>query len=209
MIKLVIADDHPIFTMGIKLLLSKHDNIEIVGIAYDGEEAIRMVNGHKPDILLLDIIMPKKNGIDVVKELRQQNNDTKILMLSSDQNNEHIETLVSAGINGFVSKYTHETTILNAIDSVYNNYNYFGTDISKLIQRIVTAKNATDQLFTPRELDIIKLSGTGMQYKEIATKLGISTRTVDTIKNNIFHKLGINSTVELVLYALRKGIISL
>ena len=209
MIKLVIADDHPVFLIGIKMLLSKQRNIKIVGVANDGEEAIKLVKKHNPDIILLDIIMPKKSGIEVVKELRQIQSTTKILMLSSDQNQEHIEALVNLGINGFVSKYSQEHIIINAIDSIHNNVNYYGTDISKLIERIITAKEATDQIFTPRELDIIKLSGSGLQYKEIAKELGISPRTVDTIKNNIFHKLGISSTVELVLYALRKGIITL
>ena len=209
MIKLVIADDHPVFVIGIKMLLSKQKNIKIVGVANDGEEAIKLVKKHNPDIILLDIIMPKKSGIEVVKELRQIQSTTKVLMLSSDQNQEHIEALVNLGINGFVSKYSQEHIIINAIDSIQNNVNYYGTDISKLIERIITAKEATDQIFTPRELDIIRLSGSGLQYKEIVKELGISPRTVDTIKNNIFHKLGISSTVELVLYALRKGIITL
>ena len=117
--------------------------------------------------------------------------------------------LLNIGIDGFLSKTSDAPVMLDAVKSVAAGYEYYGTDIARLIERISLAKKASDNIFTPRELDVIRFSCQGLQYKEIAERLGIRYLTVVTIKNNIFRKLGINNTVELVVYAIKNELITL
>ena len=163
----------------------------------------------RPDVMVMDVMMPGMDGIELARRMRAQMPDTALLVLSSDTSVGTLETLLGIGIDGFLPKSSDEATMLDAIRSVAGGYEFFGTDIARLIDRISLAKKAPDNLFTPRELDVIRLSCKGLQYKEIAGELGIKYLTVVTIKNNIFRKLGINNTVELVLYAIKKGLIIL
>ena len=154
-------------------------------------------------------MMPGMDGIELARRMRAEMPDVALLVLSSDTSLATLEPLLNIGIDGFLSKGSDKQTMLSAIRSVVAGYEFFGTDIARLIERISFAKKASDSLFTPRELDVIRLSCKGLQYKEIAGQLGIKYLTVVTIKNNIFRKLGINNTVELVLYAIKKELITL
>lgn len=183
--------------------------MEVVGTAFSGEEAIAKTAELKPDVVLLDIIMPGMDGVEVASRLRTDYPDAALLMLSSDTTFPNIEKLLNIGIDGFISKFADETTLQNAIHTVAEGYKYYGTDIARLIERVHAACQNVSSDFTQRELDTIRLSCQGLQYKEIADKLGIKFKTVNNIKNTIFKKLGINSTVELVIYALKRDIISL
>lgn len=208
-IKLLLVDDHPIFLIGLQYSLNACPDMEVVGTAVSGEEAIAKTAELKPDVVLLDIIMPGMDGVEVASRLRASFPDASLLMLSSDTTFPNIEKLLNIGIDGFISKFADETTLQNAIRTVAEGYEYYGTDIARLIERVHAACKSVTSDFTERELDIIRLSCQGLQYKEIADKLGIKFKTVNNIKNTIFKKLGINSTVELVIYALKKDIISL
>lgn len=205
----MIADDHPIFLLGLRNTLARYPEIDIIATASDGREALDILEARTPDLLILDIIMPVMDGVETAREVRERYPDVKILALSSDSSEQRLTQLVGIGINGFVSKNAGESEIMQAIRSVAAGYEYFGADIASLIRRIHNAKNLPDSLFTERELDIIKFSCQGLRYKEIADCLNISERTVETHKNNIFRKLGISSSVELVIYAIRNGIISI
>lgn len=208
MARIVIVDDHPIFLTGLCRALGKYPDIDIVGTGCDGTEALQLVADLNPDTLVLDIVMPKMNGIEVVRALREKGRDIHTLILSSDTAEDTIGTLVETGIDGFISKQSTEEDIVTAIRNVTAGYEYYGADIARLIKRVKNAKDVSDSIFTPRELDIVRLSCKGLEYKEIARELNIGMRTVETHKNNIFRKLGINNTVELVLYAIREGIIN-
>lgn len=208
-LRIIIADDHPIFLLGLKTMMSGLEGIEVVGTARNGAEAIEICRELKPDVALLDIVMPVADGIEAAKTIIAEEMDTRVLMLSADTTTATVETLLNLGVDGFISKNTSATEIANAVASVAGGYNYYGTDIARIIERLHSAKNVANSVFTPRELDVIQLSCQGLQYKEIADKLNIKTKTVDNIKANIFHKLGINNTVELVRYALKNGIISI
>ena len=208
-IHILLVDDHPLMLMGIGAMLDGQPGISVVGTAGNGIEALEKAAALKPDVMMLDIMMPGMNGIELARRMRAEMPDTALLVLSSDTSIATLETLLSIGIDGFLPKTSGEEAMLDAIRSVAAGYEYFGTDIARLIERISLAKKASDSLFTPRELDVIRLSCQGLQYKEIAGELGIKYLTVVTIKNNIFRKLGINNTVELVLYAIKKELISL
>ncbi|MBR4212581.1 MAG: response regulator transcription factor [Bacteroidales bacterium] len=210
-IRILLVDDHPLMLMGIRAMLEGQTDIEIVGTAADGAKALAMLASMErlPNVMLLDIMMPGMDGIELARRMRAEMPDVSLLVLSSDTSLATLEPLLNIGIDGFLSKGSDKQTMLSAIRSVAAGYEFFGTDIARLIERISFAKKASDSLFTPRELDVIRLSCKGLQYKEIAGQLGIKYLTVVTIKNNIFRKLGINNTVELVLYAIKKELITL
>ncbi|MBQ7639483.1 MAG: response regulator transcription factor [Bacteroidales bacterium] len=210
-IRILLVDDHPLMLMGIRAMLEGQTDIEIVGTAADGAKALAMLASMErlPNVMLLDIMMPGMDGIELARRMRAEMPDVALLVLSSDTSLATLEPLLNIGIDGFLSKSSDRQTMLSAIRSVAAGYEFFGTDVARLIERISIAKKASDSLFTPRELDVIRLSCQGLQYKEIAGQLGIKYLTVVTIKNNIFRKLGINNTVELVLYAIKKELITL
>lgn len=210
-IRILLVDDHPLMLMGIRAMLEGQTDIEIVGTAADGAKALTMLASMErlPNVMLLDIMMPGMDGIELARRMRAEMPDVALLVLSSDTSLATLEPLLNIGIDGFLSKGSDKQTMLSAIRSIAAGYEFFGTDIARLIERISFAKKASDSLFTPRELDVIRLSCKGLQYKEIAGQLGIKYLTVVTIKNNIFRKLGINNTVELVLYAIKKELITL
>lgn len=208
-IRVLVVDDHPLMLMGISAMLQGVPDIEVAGTAGDGTQAFRKALELKPDVMLSDVVMPGMDGIELAAKMRAELPDIALLMLSSDSSPSTMEKLLHTGIDGFLPKTSDNATLVDAIRSVAAGYEYFGTDTARLIERISTAKKASESLFTPREMDVIRLSCQGLQYKEIAGELGIKYLTVVTIKNNIFNKLGINNTVELVLYAIKKNLITL
>lgn len=208
-IRILLVDDHPLLLFGVRSMLDSKPDLEVVAAVPSGEQALAKAAELKPDVMVFDIMMPEMDGIELARQMRANMPDVALLALSSDTSIVTLEPLLQIGIDGFLSKSSPEKAIVDAIHSVAAGYEYFGTDIARLIERITEAKTASDSLFTPRELDIIRLSCKGLQYKEIADELEIKYLTVATIKNNIFKKLGINNTVELVLFAVRKGLITL
>lgn len=208
-IRVLVVDDHPLMLMGINAMLQGVPDIEVCGTASDGASAFEKAAQLKPDVMLSDVVMPGMDGVELAARMRAEQPDVALLMLSSDSSSATMEKLLHIGIDGFLPKTGDNGTLVEAIRSVAAGYEYFGTDTARLIERISTAKKASESLFTPREMDVIRLSCQGLQYKEIAGELGIKYLTVVTIKNNIFNKLGINNTVELVLYAIKKNLITL
>ena len=209
---IVIVDDHVLFRLGIKGSLIGTD-IKVVGEAGSAKELFNLLPAVKPDVILLDIILPDLSGIEIAQRLQKEYPDLKILILSSECNMEVVSKLINTNIDGFVSKVQCNTeTLTCAIDTICNGFQYFGKDIAQLIHAIYIAKKNNREIvkeFTERELEIIKLCHKGLLSKQIAQELNISTRTVDTHKQNIFKKMGITRTYDMVLYALNNGIISL
>ncbi len=208
-IHIFLVDDHPLMLLGIRAMLEDHPDIILDGTASDGAAAFEAAQRLRPDVLLFDIVMPVMDGIELARKMRSELPEIALLALSSDTSIATLESLLHIGIDGFLHKSCEEAALIAAIRSVAEGYEYFGADIARLIERISLAKRASDSLFTPRELDVIRLSCKGLQYKEIAEELHIKYLTVVTIKNNIFRKLGINNTVELVVYAIKKNLIRL
>lgn len=207
--RILLVDDHPLFIFGLKSMLCDFDEFEVMGTAGDGPTAISMARDLSPDIMLLDIMLPGMSGIEVAKHVCMEMPDIDIIILSSDTSADTLEGLLKLNIKGIVSKLSDDSSIVKALRCVMDGQHFYGTDIESLIERIKCDKEEDGVSFSAREMDIIRLSCEGLQYKEIAQKLGISDNTVASIKKNIFHKLEINNSVELVLYAIKKNLISI
>lgn len=210
MINVIIVDDHELFRLGVRnALVCKCDDIRVTGEAATGKELFALLQHSKPDIVLLDIILPDMSGVSVAKKVKIEHPEIKILALSAENSPAVIRRMLDAGIEGFISKRMGSMSVLaDTVRSVMNGEKFYGKDICDIIYQLFTAKeDNTKKTFTTQEKNIIELCRQGMTSKQIGEKLYISPRTVDNHKNNIFRKLGINNTMEMVQYALEKGII--
>ncbi|MCR4681334.1 MAG: response regulator transcription factor [Bacteroidales bacterium] len=208
-INILLVEDQTLTRMGMKITLNHEDSdCRIVAEASSVKEALAQL-GQLPDldIVLLDLMLPDGNGIEVIEHMRETGSKAKVLVISADTNRETILKLTELGIGGFISKYADSATLEEAIYSVHNGLEYFGKDIAEVIHAISTAKAQEEDTFTDRELEIMQLCANGLNVKQIAKELNISSRTVETHKNNIFKKLGFSSTAELMKYAFEHGII--
>jgi DNA-binding NarL/FixJ family response regulator/signal transduction histidine kinase len=211
-IKVIIVDDHKLFRTGLRATFHPaYFNIEVVGEADCGEELFKVLKTTQADLILLDINLPDMNGAEIARRLRSEYPEIKILAISAENTSKTVEAMLHAGINGFISKQKSDARELSeAIHTVMDGLEYFGKDISAIIYDVYVAKKKTTELtseFTEREKEVIALCSEGLIYKEIADRMGISFHTVNTHKKNIFQKLGINNTMEMVQYALKNGII--
>jgi len=211
-IRLIVVDDHTLFRVSLKTALEYgFPDICVTGEADSGEELFALLPSTPVDIVLLDINLPKMGGAEIARRLRSGYPQVKILAVSGENTSQAIQSMLEAGIDGFVSKQkcnAHE--LVGAIRSVMSGLEYFGRDISALIFGVYVSKKKTAEVtpeFTDREREIIIACRDGLVGKEIADRLNISVNTVNVHKRNIFHKLGINNTMEMVSYALKKGII--
>ena len=212
-VRVIIVDDHTLFRVGLRAAFQSVSNIEIAGEADCGKTLFRVLATTQADLVLLDINLPDMSGIEIVRRLRCEYPNIKILAISAENSAKTVESMIDAGINGFISKQKSDAHELSeAIFAVMNGLEYFGRDISSIIYDVYVAKKKKTEVtseFTEREKDIILLCSEGLIYKEIADRLNISFHTVNTHKKHIFQKLGINNTMEMVQYALKTGIINL
>ena len=208
MTKIIIVDDHFLFRMGTKLALSNSPlGIQVVAEAASGNELFAALETTAPDLLLLDIMLPDMTGIEIAHKVKATYPEIKIVLLSAEEPKKVIEQVLETGVDGYVSKSAEMKEIENAIASVMNGLEYFGRDISKIINDLYSSKKRREQedaRFTERETEIIQLCCQGLLVKEIADHLNISSSTVKAHKTNIFHKLGINNSVELAKYVWRQ-----
>jgi DNA-binding NarL/FixJ family response regulator len=212
MIQIILVDDHELFRTGVRMFIeSKHHDMNVVAEAESGEELFLLPQLTTAHIVLLDILLPGMNGIAVAEKLKKEYPHLKILAISAENSADVIEAMLNKGVDGFISKRKGGSAVLvEAIQSIMNGYEYFGKDISEIIYRIyLTKKHAAkvSATFTPQEHNIIELCSLGIPAKQIADRLGITGRTVEHHKQNIFEKLDIHSTVEMVQYAVKHGII--
>jgi DNA-binding NarL/FixJ family response regulator len=206
MISIIIADDHKMFREGIVSLLVNESELEIIGQASNGEEVLNLFQQTIPDVLLLDIEMPKMDGFDTLRELKKLKLPTKILVLTMHKSAEFIKNILKAGASGYLQKDAGKETLVKAINVVIKTGTYYTPDTSKLILESFQEKQLNSQI-SPREKEIIKLLADGLTTKNIATKLFISPHTVETHRQNILLKLGLKNTAELVKYAIQKGLL--
>lgn len=205
-IRVVLADDHVFVRDGIKSLLENEANIEVVGEATDGLEALKIVDIVKPDLLILDIRMPNMTGIEVVEKLRSQNNTVKIVMLSMHESEEYVLKSIKAGADGYLLKGSSKEEFLKAVHAVANGGKYFSGDISSILIGQLSNPSAAmetkqpldeEQLITKREKEILKLLLSGKGNKEIAEALDISKRTAEVHRFNLMKKLKVKNLMEL------------
>ena len=212
MIRAILVDDHELFRIGVRAAITeRHPDIQIIGEAETGADFFALLKIAKPDIVLLDIVLPDTTGIDIAQRMKKEYPDIKILAISAENSADVVRKMLDIGIEGFLTKRMGNVdTLAEAIRSIMDGFDYFGKDLSDIIYRIYTAKKKTIDAvseFTRQEQRIIELCHQGMFAKEIAIQLNVNARTVEKHKENIFKKLGINSTLEMVQYALKNGII--
>jgi two-component system, NarL family, nitrate/nitrite response regulator NarL len=205
-IRVVLADDHVFVRDGIKSLLENEANIEVVGEATDGLEALKMVEINQPDLLILDIRMPNLTGIEVVEKLRSQNNSVKIVMLSMHESEEYVLKSIKAGADGYLLKGSSKEEFLKALHTVSDGGKYFSGDISSILIGQLTHPTSfseakqmgnEEMLITKREKEILTLLLSGKGNKEIAEALDISKRTAEVHRFNLMKKLKVKNLIEL------------
>ncbi len=206
---IALLDDHQLVRIGVATTLRNTKHTITISVATADELFDALHQGTPCDILLLDILLPGVNGIEVAKRMRNEYPKIKIIVLSVDSREYTLIQLLQIGIDGFVSKRGTQDEVVRAIDSVENGVPFYGRDIAILIRDISDAKlnKQNTAALTKRELEIIQACCDGLLGKEIAEKLNISLRAVNSHKTNIFNKLGISSSVELVRFAIEHGII--
>ncbi len=213
-IKILIADDHQLVREGLANLLSDDPNIEVVGQAEDGKEAIENVKKLEPDILIMDIGMPVINGIEATGILKKEYPELKVIGLTLHAEKNFVRGMLEAGAYGYLFKTCAYEELILAINTVNSGNKYFSNEITDiLVNEYIGKQNSgvevVDPILTERELEVLRLIADGKSSNEIAEELFVSVKTVGTHKQHIYEKLDIGSNVELVKYAIRKGIISL
>ena len=214
-IKVLLAEDHIVVREGIRELIQGENDMEVVGEAGDGAEAIELVSQVEPDVVLMDIAMPKLNGIEATRRIKESHPSVSILILTAYDSEEFIFALVEAGAAGYLLKNVQGREVLNSIRAVYDGESVLHPAIAdKIFSRLQSegAKPARPErktILSRRELEVLKLSMEGLSNKEVARELSLGIRTVQTHWRNIFNKLGVSSRTEAIISGLNKGWITL
>lgn len=217
MIKVVIVDDHPVVSAGMRMVLESADDITVVAEGGSGSEALQLVEQHAPDVLVLDINLPDKSGIQVARQLRAQNSRTAILILTVHDDPQMVFESLENGAVGYVLKDEVLETLTNAVRAVARGKNWLSPVVaSHVIQRAMKQQQAqvsskpgkAESILTLREFQILQLLAEGLDNAAVAERLTLAKRTVQNHVSNIYSKLGVTSRIEAVLYAIRQGWVS-
>ena len=212
-IRIVLADDHTIIRSGLRLLLEQQPDFKVVAEASDGRQAVQLVSKHHPNVVVLDIGMPELNGIEATRQIVAQDPHPDVVILSMHSDESYVLRALKAGARAYILKNAAEADLIRAVQAVSEGKSFFSPVISKMLLedyvRQVREKEVEDSydLLTPREREILQLIAEGKTNKEMATILGLSPHTIETHRGNILEKLNLHSVPELILYAVRKGII--
>jgi two-component system, NarL family, response regulator NreC len=213
-IRVLVADDHTIIRSGLRLLLERHPGFEVVGEAADGRQAVDVAESTRPDVVILDIAMPRLNGIEAALQIAAKLPRTRFIILSMHSDEGYVLRALKAGARGYLLKDSAESDIVNAVRAVSEGKAYFSPEISRMMaddyMREIQRRGVDDsyELLTAREREILQLLAEGKSNKEISALLNLSPYTVETHRGNILQKLNLHSLPELILYAVRKGVIS-
>jgi len=219
--RIIIADDHSVVRSGLRLLLQSSPDFTVVAEAEDGEEAVTLVDRHKPEVVIMDISMPKLNGIEATGIMKQSNPDLKIIILTVHEDEEYVYQMLRAGASGYVLKSAGKKEIFAAIESALSGERFFSPGISKLIiegfiKRDKEQLQAQEQLqthskqqLTKREIEVLQYIAQGFTNRKIAEALFLSIRTINTHRTNLMQKLDIHDTARLVRYAIETGLVKL
>jgi two-component system response regulator NreC len=212
-IRILLADDHGIVRKGLRYLLERQPDMEVVGEAKDGREAVKLSEELDPAIVIMDIAMPLLNGIDATVQIIKRNPKTGVIVLSMHSDESYLVRVLTAGAKGYLLKDAAEADLIRAVQAVTQGRPFFSPQISQTLledyMRQLNQRGLQDSydLLTDREKEILQLLAEGKSNKEVATLLDLSVYTVETHRANLMQRLGLHSTAEIVLYAVRKKII--
>ena len=213
-IRIIIADDHVVVREGTRELLRNEVDLDVVGEAGDGEEAVRLVKELKPDVVIMDVAMPRLNGIEATKQIKAILPSTAVLVLTAYEYDQYVFALLEAGAAGYLLKDVPGQTVIEAVRAVHAGESVLHPVVArKALARFVRTTDKADaprgQLITDRELEVLRRAATGGGNKEIANELSLSVRTVQAHLRNVFYKLNVGSRTEAVIVGLRNGLLTL
>ncbi len=212
-LRILLADDHTVVRQGLRRVLEARPEWQVVAEAGDGREAVRLAEETKPDVAILDVAMPRLNGIEAVRQIARKVPDTRLLVLSMHADEAYVTQMLRAGASGYLLKDSADVDLLQAVDAVSAGKSFFSPAIARVIAddyvRHLADRGVSDrfELLSEREREIFQLIAEGKTNKEIAALLFLSPSTVDTHRSRIMEKLDVHSAAEIVLYAVRKGVI--
>ena len=213
-IRILLADDHTVVRDGLRALLEKQPDMAVVAEAADGRDSVRLAEEQAPDVVVMDIAMPNMNGIEATRRILSSNPRTAVVILSMHQDESYVLRSLKAGAKGYLLKDSLRSDVIEAIRSVAQGRSFLTKKVSRILQedyiRELEDRGLDDSydLLTEREREILQLVAEGQTNKEVAALLDVSVTTVETHRTHILQKLGLHSVPELILYAVRKGIIS-
>jgi DNA-binding NarL/FixJ family response regulator len=211
-LRILLADDHPVVRLGLRALLAELPDVEVVGEAGDGHEALRLIDETKPDIALIDISMPGLNGLEVVTRATKDHARTRTVIVSMHRDDEFVRRALVAGASGYLLKSAGRGELEMALRAVARGDTWLSPEVSKRVvaayaEGAKTGPDAASQVLTPRQREVLQLIAEGLSTREIATRLGLSAKTVETHRTELMERLDIHGVAGLVRYAIRAGII--
>ncbi|HLH73439.1 MAG TPA: response regulator transcription factor [Chloroflexota bacterium] len=212
-IRVLLADDHAVLRAGLRALLAGEPDMEVIGEATDGEDAIVQAQRLRPDVLVLDIAMPRVNGLEVIRRIREQGLDVKVLVLTMHSEEQYLLQVLRAGGSGYVLKASADTELMEAIRTVHRGEAFLYPSATALLLEDYRERKGEDEHdrfddLSEREREVLALTAAGYTNQEIADKLIISAKTVDTYRSRIMEKLDLHHRSELVKIALRRGLLN-
>jgi RNA polymerase sigma factor (sigma-70 family) len=212
-LRIALADDHHLIRSGLKLLLGSNETLTIVGEASDGAAALLLVEQLQPDILLLDLAMPGMDGLECLRELKQRNLPTHVIVLTMYEDENYVLEAMLAGAQGYVQKSAIDTELFQAIENVAAGRLHLNEKSAKSVLSLLLAErqksvaSSVSAALSPREQEVLKLYVRGFSLREIAEQLGLSVKTIDTYKTRVMEKLGFSKKNELIAYAVKQGLL--
>ena len=213
-LRILLADDHSVMRTGLRALLERQPGLEVVGESENGRETIKLADSLKPDIVIMDVGMPGLNGIEATQAIVNEHPATAVVILSMHADESYVMRALKAGARSYLLKDSAPADLMRAIHAISQNKSFFSPKVSRILAedyvRVLQQKGAVDSydLLTIREREILQLIAEGKANKEVAAILNISPYTVETHRSHILEKLNLHNPAELILYAVRKGIIS-
>lgn len=213
MIRVILADDHTVMRSGLRLLLERQNDLQVVGEAADGRETVELALRLAPDVVVMDVAMPNLNGIEAARRIAAANANIGVAILSMHSDESYVIRALRAGAKGYLLKDSAEADLIAAIRAIHDGRSFFSPAISRMLQedfiREMQSRGFEDsyELLTAREREILQMVGEGRSNKDVANLLNLSLYTVETHRTHILQKLNLHSVPELILYAVRKGFI--
>jgi DNA-binding NarL/FixJ family response regulator len=208
-IRVLIADDHGIVRSGLRMLLERQSDLAVVGEAGDGVEALALSQAERPDVAVLDVSMPRMTGLQAAREIRAHTPDTRVLLLSMHDDERYFLEGLEAGAAGYVLKRAADTDLIDAVRTVAGGRTFLSDDAQRALmdEWLEGGRSEPDDPLTPRELEVVKLIAEAYTNRQIAETLTLSEKTVESHRANLLAKLGMRDRVELVRYAIRRGLV--